>query len=264
MEAQANRFRNVVEEAFEEGKQGKIFAQQTRDDIARYMVAEFRIYSKIGIPENVFNEIIRDIPYFFDEGLPMQLFKKMSRISEARDTFKWYLWQAIITDLADDAERSEIERQIEYLNNVITNSMKELDIPTEYRSHFDTFITQWKSMYHRFRDNRFAPYFKRVLPEYRFKVVCTQVKEAFARNRREFDEDLAQLAWLPQDNEKEDKMPDICKEVGFATLVDIFSHYTLYDRPIYIPLPDKTFYQDKGTLNKYSVYTFIPGAGTPF
>ncbi len=257
---QAEHFRKAVEKALEEGKQGQLLAPSTRQVIVGSLVAEFKVYARIGIPDAVFDGMIRDVPFLFDEGLPMTLFEKMSRIEEVRETFQWYLWVAIITKLPDEEEKREIEKQLGYLNKIITDRTRDFEIPAEYRSYFDDFVQRWQSMYPRFRDNRFVPYFKRALAPYRFHSICAKLEQYLKERRGNLEDEIARLAWQPsRDTKKEDKMPNIYKRQGRTTLIDIFVQYAAYDRPVGKPLPDKVFYQDAGTVNEYSVLAFVPG-----
>ncbi|PVX27668.1 MAG: hypothetical protein CW716_01115, partial [Candidatus Bathyarchaeum sp.] len=197
LEDQAKRFQVAVAKAMESGKQGQLFAAETRSEITASLTEEFKIYALIGIPDNVFEELIEDIPFFFDEGMPVRLFKGMSHLSEMRRPLTWYLWIAIMRAAPDTCEREEIERQFSIVNGILRDNIKKCEIPKKYRVHLDLCIQKWESIYDRLKDCRFVPYFDRALPSYRFNIVFNKIVEELNKHRFRYEVRAKELSARP-------------------------------------------------------------------
>ena len=261
VQAQAGRIRAAVRHAIESGRQSQQFADATRNEIARSFEEEFKIYAKIDIPEHVLDCIIRDIPFFFDRGMPMELIEDRagSDLRELAGMFKWYLWQAIILPVPDDYEQSRIEEQVAGLAKRCIDQLTDPNVPEECVAAVRLKMDQWKAMYRELKENRFVPYFKRPLTRYRQELVDS----ALARGLTNTKNDLKGPATLARQNGIY-SVADISKQSAFSILVLVVSDYTYYDRPSKTHLPGEVFHDDSGTLNKYLIGAWIPGQGIPF
>jgi hypothetical protein len=262
---QAERIRVVTHDAIESGRQGKLFAQETRTEIVRSFVEEFKVYAQIGIPDHALNCIVRDIPFFFDIGMPMNLITESntSRLRELEDMFKWYLWQAIILPIPDEYEQEQIEVQIDRITEHCRNTLADVNMPDEYSACLESYIMKWLAQYDKLGHNRFVPYFKRVLSRYRFSNVMSLLTKNLTEVNKDLDGYTEAVKRLKHDL-AEEQVTDVWKAHGFAALVQILADYARYDRPTATHLPNKIFRQDLGTINKYYVCAFIPGEGHPF
>ncbi len=262
IENQAEHFRAAAIKAMESGKQGQVFTTDTRSRIVISLAEEFKIYARIGIPDDVFNNLVDDMTFFFDEGLPMRFINPMSEPRELSRPFRWYLWTAIMKPSPDEHERREIERQLNTINQTIADNIRQFNVPLEYKSHFDPYIERWYSAYDRFKDCRFVPYFAHALPEYQLNWIREKITKTLNEINANYKKKRKANAGIPYAN-SDNKLVESYKRMGHTTLISIFVACTFFDRPTKRHLPDEIFFSDSGTMNEYSVYTFVPNQGNP-
>jgi len=251
---QISRFSTELKKAVDLGKQSSRFSEENRTTISNSLAKEFELFAKIGIPDNVFQQILKDIYFFFDEGLPMNLMVQLEEIQELKQTLRWYLWYAIIQPSPNEFERKIIKYQVESFNKNFIDLDENTNIFNEYKQFLEKKASAWMELYEKTKDNRFVPYFKEGYTPYLFSITLDQYKNESIR----------------QDKNRIERL-EAMKEIGISSngynintdqrlmfsIINIYTSYITFDRPAVKYLPDYISGRETGTMNEFNIYTFL-------
>jgi len=146
------------------------WSNKKKDIYAKLAGDEFEEFAVVNIPDEIFNRILHDLPDFLYYLLPPM--EKRSP-TDRRNTTRWYLWNAITLIPPGKIEKHFIEKQIRQRADEIKKIIN--DIFT-YRS-LDPNGMKYKKLflkhYELAKDNRFFPYFKRIVLKTELKNFCS-------------------------------------------------------------------------------------------
>lgn len=250
---QTRLFRAELRKAMASGKQSSVISEESRNTIADALSLEFESFARVGIPDSIFQSILRDMYFFFDEGLPMFFVRQAHEIRELRPTLRWYLWYAIIEPIPSDFERKVIESQIRYMVRTSFDPDDSVPLSGEYKTRLSKGMAPWLELFGRLRDNRFVPYFKQACVPHLFSLSCQSLqKDAL----QQLDRLIKQLDLLREQDASNVDYQRLFDTTVFFSTVGVYANYLAWDRPAFKFLPDRSFASDSGTMNKYNVYTF--------
>lgn len=251
---QVSVFTSELQKAMRAGKQSSILSEESQDIIAACLSREFETFAKIGIPGRVFQDLVEDMWFFFDEGLPLYFIKQASRIAELRNTLRWYLWYSIIQPLPNEFEEKVIDYQVEYFANKSLDFNDTTQVLSEYKTVLSRRISMWKELFLRLKDNRFVPYYKEGYGPYLFGISCSDFEKHCMEQAGNLSKKLDAAKKRIVENAR---YAEVLEQMCFFAVVNIYTSYLIIDRPATKFLPDNVMGRDSGTMNEYYVYTFF-------
>lgn len=263
--AQAERFRAATRAAMESGEQGQLFDEESRERIVDAYAKQFEEYARIGIPDCVVDRIVKDVAFFFDRGLPIGRIKAldMTRLEELAPMFKWYLWRAILCDMPDEVEQEQIQVQVARIAKCCRDALADPNLPEELLRSVDASMEKFRRQHVELRDNRFVPYFKRVLSGNRFDKSVALLVDG-CKDMRANAQDLAGRR-LDRDLGRERSFIEaFIQNYGRGAFLNVLNAYSGWDRSLRNPLPDWIIGADSSEVNDYGIFTFLPRLGDPF
>ncbi len=254
IEKQTALFASELKKAMRVGKQSSMLNEGTQDLIANSLVKEFTLFARVGIPELVLRDVLKDMWFFFDEGLPMYFIRQISEIRKLRNTLRWYLWYSIIQSLPNGFEQKVVNYQVEYFANKSLDFSNTPQVPDEYKVVLSKKISIWKDLFLRLKDNRFVPYYKQGYTPYIFGHCCLGLQ----KDRLKKVEHLLRMMNTVKDRGREKReYARMFEQMSRSAIIDLHMNYTCLDRPAVKFLPDDVIGRDSGTMNEYYIYTFF-------
>lgn len=248
------QFRNAVEEALNRGTQGAQLTPEVRKDIVRLFPLEFEQFAGIAIPDAVADDVIADLDAFLDICLPLRYVEDATVFGQ---TMRWYLWNALTRSLPDEVERAAIDEQVRAFGSAIRTEIDRALAHADLKALGAEYEAKWLRSYHRLKDNRWIPYYKRAIPGYRLDWMTANLRASASETRVKFPREAARPdPWAKSPEEKTRAIEKAHSGYAFALYVIAWKEFARWDGPIYLPLPDAMIGGSTATLNDYGVYGF--------
>ncbi len=251
---QTVQFRDAVEKALHRGTQGAQLTPEARKDIVRLFPLEFEQFAGIGIPDAVVDDVVADLDAFLDVCLPLQYIEDAPVFGR---TMRWYLWNALTRSLPDEIERAAIDEQVKAFGGVIRTEIDRALAHADLKPLGAEYEARWLRSYHRLKDNRWIPYYKRAIPGYRLDWMTANLKTRASEIGGKFPQEAARPdPWAKSSEERAREIEKARSGYAFALYIAAWTEFARWDGPIYLPVPDAMIWGTTGTLNDYDVYGF--------
>jgi hypothetical protein len=164
----------------------KLSAAQ-RDSMVAAFREEFARLAAIGIPDDVFADLVEDLPAFVGFWAPTDF---TTHPEAQRNTLRWYLWVALTQSPPHPAERKVIDAQIEAFAERIQTEFDSTFQHPKLNSIGKAYGDKLRETYAALRDNLFCPYFKRAMLSYETQQSETQNEEPISQVTARWRESL--------------------------------------------------------------------------
>jgi len=267
IDTQVETFRKAAQNAMVSSKQLNQLAPESKAQLADILTWEYNKIAVLGIPDDVFHNLLEDMKLFLDIGLPLKFIKN----NEKRfiETLQWYLRQAVITSTPDEIEKKVIEHQIftfgKLLHEEIAQNMSIPNLPAPPAGDFEF---EWKKTYALLRNNVFAPLYKQAMLKHQFQSSINNFKESCQRISKNISKTITEFSeiqnLLGTENQTDWEKENMLKRYSKHFLIEAFFSYGKWAGPAEIDLPpDKVIFTQTATLNDYGIYTYVPGRHRP-
>ncbi|MBN2132170.1 MAG: hypothetical protein JW741_21905, partial [Sedimentisphaerales bacterium] len=172
-------------------------------------------------------------------------------------TMRWCLWNALTRSLPDDVERAAIDEQVRAFGGAIRTEIDGALAYADLKPLGAEYEAKWLRSYHRLKDNRWIPYYKRVIPGYRLDYMMASFTASASEMRVRVPRVAAaahRRAKSPEEKARE--IEESRSGYAFALYVAAWTEFARWDGPIYLPVPGAMIGGATATLNDYGVYGF--------
>ncbi|MEN8127709.1 MAG: hypothetical protein ABFR90_07870 [Planctomycetota bacterium] len=231
IESQIDLFRKTLRKSLDE-----IHMSQDKIDVmVEPLALLFAKVAVIGIPENVFEDTLRDLPAFCKYTMPFVSGSNKKMFT----SFQWYLWSAIITPLPDAIEREVIDSQVDELSKLIENQLDAVitqhpRLKPAGEKHTELFRNSYKSN----KDNRFVPYYKKAMLPCQFKLAMEKIKNEWDERKRSLGS-VASNYNHEKDTSPEETYIELRRSYITALLLTFYHEICYQGSPSYNHLPKK-------------------------
>jgi hypothetical protein len=222
-----------------------------------------RIMCNIEIPEEVVEELLQDLPEFIDYY--MYFVDRVDDGDALRHSMRWYLWNAVTCAKPVPLERRYIDLQISEVMAKLEARLDVFSVHPKCTTDPNEFVTRFVETYQILKDNRFVPYFKRVMFDYELERFHQQVKVLCDQNQHGYTSSIDNLDATPQQYIGNDDYR--LQFAGYAKLTYAwyFKCYCLSYRPVmYGFIPGETITLSEAYLNDRWIWAYMVMKACPY
>ena len=138
----------------------KPLTPEQKQSFVDVMADEYEILGKIGIPDDIFNEIIDDIPEFLEKAIHQNILREPEKY---HTSLQYPLWYALTGSRPDAIDNEYIDNQVATIDKYIREKFH-AGLPEYEQEASDTFLEIVRMV----RKNRLIPQFKEPVAPYQW------------------------------------------------------------------------------------------------
>jgi hypothetical protein len=253
---QAAQFKSAFCALLHEAKSTQKWSLHNKEALCDMADKIFREFAIIDIPSDVFEVLLSDLPFFVCTFMPAIDPSKKAEI--AQNTLSWYIWNALTVTLPDTIERQFIEKQVHEWAEGIEHNIHSLTVHPHFETAGSEYAKRFLKCYEQAKNNRFVPYFKRVLLDYQMqrseRTWASTYKDILSGWKR----NLTEIESLPTKQEKDKEYIQQHKAHAWLIYAFRFDRFAQHCFPTRLTdLPGKTNSMAEGELNENLFWVFV-------
>ena len=265
---QVETIRTAVTEGLKGVQLKKLLTAEAQTRFVEVFTDEYRKLARVGAPESVFKELIRDIPSFLTTAVHEAVLRDAEK---QRLTIRFYLWQAIAGPRPRRAEREVIAEQIDRIAKIMQAKFDDAVPIHELLPDGVHTAERFRKAFRKYRDNRFVTYYKRALWHHEWTLAPNKYGKSMADKidfeanriakavREDFDEWDNKSGKRRWPNELEGKQKGVGHWANTFYYVSLLA-YASWQRPIlYQQPPGMRINGSSATVNHYGIWVFTLG-----
>lgn len=231
---------------------GEVSTTQEYVKVARCLQEEFLQVCSIGISEDKFYDIVRDLPMFLCNYIPLQNLSNDEAYWSKQ--FRWHLWNAVVHSDVGEEEREIIDRQVEsyceFIEHEIDTNLQFAELPAVGAYYSDKF----RDIYNKLKNNCLIPYFKHPEMPYQSLFRMNFYNPTIEDTKQNLQSEINKI----NSKEVNDSLQELQRIYAEAIFNVLYIAAVRSDRPLtrcYIP-PGFIVRSSSGSFNKHDVFVY--------